>query len=63
MIYADKPPSWRVWRPQRVVIGSHRIRRIACGAWHVLAVTGTPGLYYIYVIFLLYGMTFFKCFI
>ena len=43
VIYADKPPSWRVWRPQRVAIGSCRIRRIACGAWHVLAVTGIPG--------------------
>ncbi len=43
VICPEKPPSWRVWRPQRVSIGSRRIGKLACGSWHVVAVTGIPG--------------------
>jgi alpha-tubulin suppressor-like RCC1 family protein len=48
VIEESKQPAEKIWQPLAVNVGGYPIKRIACGSWHVLAITGKPGQYHLF---------------
>ncbi|XP_064619706.1 uncharacterized protein LOC135483104 isoform X2 [Lineus longissimus] len=39
-----RQPAEKVWQPLAVNVGGYPVKKMACGSWHVVAVTGKPDL-------------------